>query len=241
MKWLRRVLVALIPLFFSLSGRAQTEMSPPANDYIFFPYPVPNKAWHSSLGVTMTAMPQDITEEVQVRAPAIDFHVLRGLPKGFYLDGRMNLQIIQNHASLGLRWAHPINSKFSFSIGDDMAFWYGNLNVASFDTHAQGWLNYPSISIGWRSDKDLLFTLKGEGMINVGWDSRVAGLHVTDRTNRLNGWSATFMLEQPFYAKKNISLGVRAMYTNFFWQTWSLYETFDRNIFYPEIIIGFIF
>jgi hypothetical protein len=49
------------------------------------------------------------------------------------------------------------------------------------------------------------------------------------------------MLEQPFFNKKNIGLGVRSMYTNFYWQTWSSKETFVRTVFYPEMIVSFIF
>ncbi len=240
----RKALKGLAIVFFLSAfefAYGQDAVTPPANKYMFFPHPLANKTWRYSLGVTMTAMPQDITEEVQVRAPAGDFHVLRGLPKNFYLDGRVNFQFVQNHASLGVRWAHPINNHWSFSIGDDFAFWYGKLLIASFDTRADGWLNYPSFSVGFRSDKDLLFTLKGEAFFNLAYHSTVGGIKVSDNVNRFNGWGATIMMEQPFYAKKNISLGVRLMYTNFFWQTWSLYETFDRNIFYPEVIVGFIF
>jgi len=223
-----------------LVSSAQDSIPHPANKYIFFPYPLANKTWHSSLGLTLTAMPQDITEEVQVRVPAVDFHVLRGLPKGFYLDGRINFQLIQNHTSVGWRWAHSLNRKVSVSIGDDFAFWFGALTIGSFDTKAYGWMNYPGLSIGYRVDHDLLFTLKGEALINLSSKSTVGGIAVGDRTKKFNGWSATLMLEQPFYGKKNLSLGVRAMYTNFFWQTWSLHEPVDRTIFYPEIIIGFI-
>jgi hypothetical protein len=236
----RRGLGIVIFLCSALFSSAQDSIPPPAIKYIFFPYPVPNKAWHSSIGLTLTSMPQDITEEVQVRAPAGDFHVLRGLPKGFYLDGRLNFQIVQNHVSLGLRWARPISHKFSISLGDDFGFWYGRLNINSFDTQAMGWLNYPNVSVGFRADEDLLFTLKGEAFINLSSKSTVGGLTVSSHTNSFSGWGATLMLEQPFYGKKNISLGVRAMYSNFFWQTWSLYESFDRNIFYPEIVVGFI-
>lgn len=224
----------------ALLSSAQDSITVATNKYIFFPYPVTNKTWHSSLGLTLTALPQDITEEVQVRIPAIDFHVLRGLPKGLYLDGRINVQVLQNHTSVGLRWARSINQKVSLSMGDDFAYWFGTLTIGSFDTKAHGWMNYPSVSFGYRADHDLLFTLKGEALINVSSKSTVARLTVEDQKIKFNGWSASLILEQPFYGKKNLTLGVRAMYTNFFWQTWSLYETFDRNIFYPEIIIGFI-
>ena len=235
-----RCLGTIVFICSALCSSAQDSIPVLTNKYIFFPYPVSNRTWHSSLGLTLTALPQDITEEVQVRIPALDYHVLRGLPKGFYLDGRINFQLVQNHMSVGWRWAHPISEKVSYAIGDDFAFWYGNLTIAGFDTKAHGWMNYPNVSVGYRSDNDLLFTLKGEALINVSSKSTVAGLTVEDQRIKFNGWSATLMLEQPFYGKKNISLGVRAMYTNFFWQTWALYETFDRNIFYPEIIIGFI-
>src|SRR5438552_2252150 len=97
---------------------------------VFFPYPVQGKKFHSSIGFTLTAMPQDVTEEVQVRAPAGDYHFIRKIDKGFYIDGRVNFQIVQNHFSFGPRWAHVINDRFSFSVGDDIAWWFGRLHVA---------------------------------------------------------------------------------------------------------------
>ncbi len=189
------VVVFLCPALFS---SAQDSIPLPADKYLFFPFPVANKTWCSSIGLTMMALPQNITEQVQVRAPAIDYHVLRGLPKGFYMDGRINVQIVQNHASVGLRWAYPVSDNVSFSIGDDVSFWNGNRTIASFDTKAHGWMNYPSASFGYRVDHDLLFTLKGEALINLSSRSTVAGMTVSDRTTKFNGWSATLLLEQPF-------------------------------------------
>ena len=235
-----RCLGIVVFLCSALFSSAQDSIPAAANKYLFFPFPVANKTWHASIGLTMTAMPQNIAEEFQVRAPALDLHVLRGLPKGFYFDGRINAQFVQNHASVGLRWAHPVNDKVSYSIGDDFGFWFGKQTIASFDTKASGWMNYPNVSIGYRVGNDVLFTLKGEALINLSSKSTVAGMTVGDRTTKYNGWSAALMMEQPLYGKKSISLGVRVMYTNFFWQTWSLQESTDRIIFYPEIIIGFI-
>ena len=80
----------------------QTNSGTANYDYIFFPSPLIGKAWHSSIGFTLTEMPVDITEEAQFRAPAIDFHVLRRLGKGYYLDGRINSQIVQNHTVIKL-------------------------------------------------------------------------------------------------------------------------------------------
>src|SRR5258706_15161683 len=93
----------------ALFSPAQDSIPLATTKYIFFPYPVSNKTWYFSLGLALTAMPQDIADEVQVRVPAIDYHVLRGMPKGFYLDGRINFQLIQNQASIGWRWARSLN------------------------------------------------------------------------------------------------------------------------------------
>ena len=57
---------------------------------------------------------------------------------------------------------------------------------------------------------------------------------------QVNGVAFTAVLEQPFYNKTHVTVGIRAAYSNFNWQLWSLYDTFDRNLFYPQLIFGFI-
>jgi len=208
--------------------------------YIFFPYPIYGKKWHSSIGFTMTKFPQEITEETQVRVPAGDYHVTRKIYKGFYMDGRINFQVVQNHFSLGSRWAYVLNRRFSFSVGDDMGWWFGNLNIGDFKTKANGWLNYPNISFGYRIKRSLFLTLKAEASINLSYNAKVGDQVTSYSHNTFTGWATGLILEQPFYKKKNFILGFNARYSNFFWQTWSLYQTVDRKLFYPEMIIGFI-
>src|SRR5260221_12743504 len=118
-----RCLGIVVFLCSALFSSAQDSIPAPANKYMFFPSPVSNKTWHTSIVLTMTAIPQDIAEEVQVKAPALDLHVVRGLPKGFYFDGRINAQFVRNHDAVGLRWAHPISAKVSYSICDDSGLW----------------------------------------------------------------------------------------------------------------------
>ena len=221
------------------SGLGQKSDSIPG-PYLYFPYPMQTK-WRTSLGLTLTVWPQDISEEVQLHVPAGDFHVIRKLNKGFYLDGQVRFQILQNLITVGPRWAHPLTDRLSFSLGDDIGWWFGVLNnVEGFNTTANGWVNYPNISIGYRVKKDLLFTWKTEAMIDYNYHSTVGDLSVSKSVHTLSGWSTSLILEQPFYKKNSVILGFRAIYTNFYWQTWSLFETFDRNIFYPQIIVGFI-
>jgi hypothetical protein len=198
------------------------------------------RKWHSSAGLTLTWMPTNITEDVQVVAPAGDFHVLRKLFKGFYLDGRVNFQFVQNQFALGARWAYAIDENLSVSVGDDFAWWFGILNIEGFHTKAEGWMNYPSLSLGYQFNKQVLLTLKGEAIFNLYYRSNV-GNELTDyNINKFSGWACTIALEQPFYHRTNFILAFKGQYTNFFYQTWSLYPSFTKKLFYPEIIIGFI-
>src|SRR5829696_136619 len=208
--------------------------------YIFFPYPMDTKKWHVSLGFTLTAMPEDVTEEVQVRAPVLDLHAIRKLSKSLYLDGRLQTQFLQGHISAGIRWAHIINERLSLSVGDDFAWWHGKLEIASFDTKANGWQNFPNASLGLRFKDKVLMTLKGEALLNLGYKTSIAKGISQTKGFEFSGWGGSIILEQPLGKKSHIITGLRGQYTNFFWQTWSLFETFDRRIFYPEVIVGFI-
>jgi hypothetical protein len=236
-----RFLIFLTLLLLPRIFFGQEEKMPPVQQaYIYFPYPMQEKKWHESIGFALTSLPEDVTEEVQVRAPVGDFHVLRKLNKNFYIDGQIYFQIVQNHISIGPRFARKLSDRFSFSIGDDFAWWFGRLNVASFATKGRGWLNYPNASLGIRMKKNVLLTIKGETIIKLAERYEVGGELLKKNSNQFSGYVGSVIMEQPLYGKKSVTIGFKAMYSNFFWQTWPLFETFDRNIFYPQITVGFI-
>lgn len=206
---------------------------------ILFPHPMHQK-WQVSVGVTTTAMPSDITEELRYRIPAGDVHILKNITGGFYLDGRMSVQFIQNLLTLGPRWAKPLNDRISLAIGNDIGYWFGFINTGGIKTKGNGWQNYPNVSFGYRFNKGILLTLKAESMMNLSINTTAGEVPVTYEYGLFSGSAYTVALEQPFYGKKSITLAFRAMYTNFYWQTWTLFETFDRNLFFPQVIIGVI-
>jgi len=206
--------------------------------FIFFPHPVQEKAWQVSVGLTLTTPAREVTEEVAVRGPAFDAHALYGLPSNFTLDGRAISQVIQNHFSLGVRWAYPMG-RFSVGAGYDVAWWFGFLEVGGFDSKANGWLNYPAVSVGYAFD-DALLTLKAEAILNMSYSSFVGENEVSSDANTFAGMAFGLFLEQPFWKHTNVTLGFKANYTKFHWMTWALFSTFDQYLFYPEITIGFI-
>ena len=237
-------LLKLIALsFLSIAGNTENangqDSSRVHQPFMFFPYPMQHK-WQVSLGFTLTAMPEDVTEEVQVKAPVFDIHAIGRLSSSLYLDGRIQTQFIQGYLSAGIRWLPLIKDRISLSLGDDFAWWHEKLNVASFDTKGSGWQNTPNASLGYQFGDKVLLTLKGEILLNLKYSTTIAKEIVQTQGFDVNGAAGSIILEQPLGKKSHIITGFRGQYSNFFWQTWPLFETFDRRIFYPEFIVGFI-
>ena len=74
---------------------------------IIFPYPMYKEKWRGSIGFTLLTTPEDITEEVRLRIPAGDLHVIRKINNHFILDTRLAFQFLQNHLSAGNSGTKP--------------------------------------------------------------------------------------------------------------------------------------
>jgi hypothetical protein len=94
--------------------------------------------------------------------------------------------------------------------------------------------------VGYKINESLLFTLKAESLMTFGKVAYAGETRVTRNHDLFNGSAYSFILEQPFYGNKSVTLGFRAIYTNFLWQTWALFENYERNLFYPQLIVGII-
>ncbi len=229
-------------LLLSLSlclGAAAQDVPIQGQKRIFFPYPM-DKAWQVSLGFTTTTMPRDITEEAHFRIPAGDVHVLKRIGGKFYLDGRNSFQVLQNLFTLGPRWATPISKRISLGLGNDVGFWFGNINVGGIKTQGRGFQNYPNVSLGYRFNKQVLLTVKAESIMNFNIQTRAGETDVTSDYRLFSGSAFSVFLEQPFAGRKSMTLGFRAIYTDYYWQTWTLFESYDRNLFFPQIIVGLL-
>lgn len=232
-------LIFLLAIAFSkISAQQKTDSADVP--CILFPAPMLIDNWKFSIGLLNTTTPEDITEEMSLRIPSVDFQALKKLNNHFNINSRVLFQFLQNHVSFGLRWTKPLTNKLFFSAGDDFAYWFGKLKEDEFNTKGYGFLNYPNFSFGYKTSNNLLLTFKTEAILNL-YDRYTIGKNVISNTNYLFSGSAyTLGIEQAFYNQRFLTLAFTAMYTNFFWQTWPLFETFDRNHFYPQITVGFI-
>ena len=232
---------AILPLLFCSFCIASFAQDIPAEGQkrIFFPYPM-DKGWQTSIGFTATTMPRDITEEAHFRVPALDVHVLRKLGKKLYVDARVNSQVVQNLITIGPRFPIKLSNRISMALGDDIGYWFGRINIASIKTRGQGFQNYPNIAFGYRFNKGILLTVRAESIMNFGIETKAAETPVTSDYRLFGGSAYSIILEQPFAGSKSMTLGFRAIYTDYNWQTWTLFESYERNLFFPQIIVGLI-
>ncbi len=208
---------------------------------IYFPQAPQPGHWRRSLGLTFSPAPPELTEELRISIPAVDFNLQRGLSRHLYLVGRLQTQFVQSSGTLGFRYARPLSERVFVSIGDDMNGWFGILKIKDvFNSQAFGFKNFPNVSVGFRPSPDLQFTLKAEAILTLYYQSAVGGLSVSQRGQSQNGYAMTVVLEQPYYHKRHMLIGLRTAYTRFNWQFWPLYSTFDKHLFYPEILLHFI-
>lgn len=226
-------------LFFaSLSAIAQ-DVPVLGQKRIFFPYPM-DRSWQTSVGFVSTTMNRAITEEAHFRVPAGDIHVLKKVGRKVYLDSRANIQVLQNLFLLGPRWATPLSHRVSMSLGNDIGYWFGRINIAGIRTRGSGFQNNPNISFGYHFNKQILLTLKAESLMNFGVRTYAGETEVESSYRLFSGSAYSVILEQPFTGNKSMTLGLRAIFTDYQWQTWTLFENYDRNLFFPQIIVGLI-
>jgi hypothetical protein len=220
---------------------AQAELKLSEQPGIYFPEaPLPAQ-WRKSIGVVFTTTPPELTEEVRISVPAIDINLQRGLSKHLFVTGRLQTQIVQSNLGLGLRWATPLSNRMALSAGYEVTGWFGALQIKDvFNSQAYGLQNFPNVSLGYRLTKDLQVTIRTEAIIDLYYRSQVGTLDAVYNRREVNGVAFTAVLEQPFYGNRHVSLGLRAAYSNFNWQFWSLYDTFDRNLLYPQLLFSFI-
>jgi hypothetical protein len=234
----------LFMMFQCLTARqvlnAQDTLPEAKHAAVIFPYPMYQEHWRSSIGFTLLTTPEDITEEVRLRVPAIDVHVLRKITSRLQAEGRGSIQVLQNHFSAGLKYVAPVGNRVFVSVGGEAGYWFGFLKVEGFNSKASGWLAYPNVSLGIRTRKDLLITLRAQTSFNLYYKA-FNGTQVSSSANSFyNGETFTVALEQPFYHHKHITLAFSTINNYFYWQTWSLFYKVNRKIFYPQVTVAFI-
>jgi len=192
-----------------------------------------------SLGLSTAKLPEDVVETDDVfRAPLFSYRLKYGLPENFIAEGGVETNLITFHFSAGPKWNYQFD-RLGFSVGADIAYWFGQLEQFGFDTKTNGWMMYPNLSAGYRFDK-FTVSVKSELVFNLAESSKNGESEISNDLDFFNGWTIGVYFEQPLWNDQFVVLGIRSTFLNFYYPMWAAFSTFDRTYYIPEATFTFI-
>ncbi|MEO7311235.1 MAG: hypothetical protein ABIX01_12610 [Chitinophagaceae bacterium] len=236
----RFITIFLLTVAFTKPVLAQDSSFTAKHAAMLFPYPMYHEKWRASIGFTLLTTSETVTEEVRARVPCGDFRVLRKITNNINLNGRLMVQVLQNHISAGIKYTRPITSRIYAAAGNDLGYWFGILKIQGFNSRASGLINYPYLTVGYKTKNNLLLSFKAEVSLILNYKAVNGENTFTSKQDFYNGESFTLAIEQPFFKDKHLLLAISTINNYFYWQTWSLFYKTNRKVFYPQITVGLI-
>jgi hypothetical protein len=235
------IALSILLLASALHAQSDGEMFTPkeaTKPHVHFPSPRSSGAVRAAVGLRLLTLPQDIVEDEINKAPALDAVVTVGLPWQFEAGGSAVLQYVTNQFRAGGRWTHRLGD-FGIGVGYDIGLWFGFVDFEGFDNRANGWTHYPNLALGYDLG-DVLLTVKAEAIWLHAMRTFAGENEVRSTRNRLAGSAVTVVLEQPFWKDTHASLGVRLSLTEFHYQSWFAFSTFERKLLFSELMLGIL-
>jgi len=221
----------LFLLFFSTLS-AQTD------GYFIYPQPEMEGKYISSVGLLAAGLPEDQVEEASttIRGPLFNYRGLYGLSKNFQLDGAVYTNIITFHFSVGPKWGLSFD-RFAFTVGYDIAYWFGKLERYGFQSKIRGWISYPNLTVGYEFER-FAISVKSELIILTSLKESQDDIDVETDRSSFAGVTLGFYIEQPLWKDNYMLIGLKMNFTKFYYPTWAAFATFDRYLYIPEIVLG---
>jgi hypothetical protein len=238
MKFILRSFISFILISGSVSIVYSQGLDMNANTF-FFPHSYYTGQMISSLGLSTAKLPEDVVETDDIfRAPLFSYRMKYGLPENFVAEGGVETNIVTWHISVGPKWNYEFQ-RMGFSVGTDIAYYYGQLKQFGFDTKLHGWILYPNVSAGYRFEK-FTISLKSELVFNLAEKSTNGTSDIANDLDFFNGFTVGVYLEQPLWKDHFVVLGIRSTFLKFYYPMWAAFSTFDRTYYIPEATFTFI-
>jgi len=231
------LIVLYVLSIFIQNTQAQTDVR---SGSFAYPSIMQKKEYKHELSLLLAKLPEESIEEVSnwIYAPLFIYNAKYGLAKGFNLNGIITTNIITFQFRGGAQWQYELN-KVSFAAGFDAAYWFGKLKHFGFNSTAKGWQNYPYLAFGIAFDK-FTVTAKSEFNFMLYMKESADDIETSTDKNIFNGFLFSIMIEQPLWKDHYMSIGFNFNYTKIYWPSWAVFPSWDRYIFVPEVLIGFV-
>jgi len=210
--------------------------SPSDRPVLCYPASPAGETVQFAVGIRLLTLPQDIVEEEINKAPSLDLAGRLSLFPWIDVTGNATVQYFSNQLRLGLRSAHRTGD-IALSAGYDVGLWFGFVDLEGFDNRANGWTHYPHVSMGYDFG-DVFLTVRSELIWMQAMRSFAGNNEVRNTRNRIAGSAWSAVLEQPFWGNTHVQLGLRLSYTDFHYQSWFAFSTFERKLLFSELLFG---
>ena len=192
----------------------------------------------ASIGAALTILPQPLTE-YPTPAPMLDSRFRLSLPFGLAAYGRIASNLATSVGQLGGMLQIPMG-RLTVAPGYSVAYTYGYLTyVDGFNTTQERWINYPSVTASWSFPRATL-TARLEAELQTSIRSWIEDQPTGGDKDVFTGALLTLAVEQPFFARTHVVLGVTFQSSTNPYQAWFLYNTFKDRLFSSEFFLGIL-
>lgn len=206
--------------------------------YVFSSRSVESTRFNGSIGASLSILPQPLTE-YPAPAPMVDIRWRLAFPIGLEGYGRLGSNIATSIVKGGVLYAADLGPA-TLGVGYSLSYIYGNLTfIDGFNTSQHRWLNQPMVCTSMQFDKVTL-SARVELEFLTSLDQRIEDQVVASNANQFTGASLSVILEQPFWHRTHVLLGVTFSNSTSPYQAWFLYNTFRDSLFSTEFFVGFI-
>lgn len=228
----------VVMIFSSIISFGQDKLV--SKDYFSLPTSLGANQFKHIISISSASLPEDFIEEASdfLKAPLFGYSAQYGLPSNFIAFGNVSTNIITWQMTLGAKWFHSFD-EFSFSLGYDIAYLYGQLKQYGFNSKVSGWMNYPNITLGYEFN-NMAFSLITEATLVTSMTEYQDDIKTSSDYNEFTGVAFTLVLEQPLWKDRYLTIGIKMNYSNFYYPAWAAYETFDKYYWIPEFKVGLV-
>jgi len=231
-------IVYKVILFFIAVNFLYSQDNQDLRKHFYYPEPAEKYEILSAIGLSIGKIPKFIVDDQINQSPMLFGSVRLGLFYNLSLNASVNTNYLTNHFTLGPGW-HFSYKKLSLSLADNFAYWFGSANFDNFNVSINGWMNNPSLSVGYDLTK-VLATFKAELTIVSHITKYVGDETVQTKKGQVVGTSFSFLLEQPLWKQNYVILGLKLNYTKYYYQSWLAFSTREQWLVIPEFSIGYI-
>lgn len=222
-------------LFGGLSARAQDST---IIHYLYEPLPLRagENVWN--LGMSLSLLPAPVVEQ-ELIGPTLDLQFKHGFSPTISLYGGVSSNYFTNILGAGIQY-NTGDDDLNYSAGVAIVGFAGIINLGGeFDRNTAGaFALIPTIRVGHRFG-DVALTLLISGSYVLYANTHVGSLEDEGISSRFNDIAFELAIEQPFFGRTYVSLGIGFTYSRTPYQTWMLYNTFDQYLVVPATFFSF--